>query len=106
MANKQVTLWEPFVVAQIITPDEYLGNVIELLTDHRGQQINFNYVENSSNSSVHLKYKLPLSEIVTDFYAKLKSLTSGYASFEYQLSDYEPSDLVKVSYQITKFETN
>ncbi|TIC01110.1 GUF1 GTPase-like protein [Wallemia mellicola] len=97
LSNRKSSLFEPYVNAEIIVPDEYLGNVIELLSEHRGDQIAFNYLENSNPPRVHLKYHLPLAEIVTDFYSKLKSATSGYASFEYQQADYVASDLVKLN---------
>ncbi|TIA87690.1 hypothetical protein E3P81_03832 [Wallemia ichthyophaga] len=97
LSNKKASLFEPYVNAEVIVPDEYLGSVIELMSAHRGDQVAFNYLENSNPPRVHLKYHVPLAEIVTDFYAKLKSATSGYASFEYQQADYVASDLVKLN---------
>ena len=84
---------EPWVRATIMMPDKYLGAVMELCAARRGVQENISYVGNRAV----LVYQLPLSEIVFDFYDRVKSLTSGYASFDYALYDYRVSDLVKVS---------
>lgn len=84
---------EPWVRATIMMPDKYLGSVMELCAARRGVQENISYVGNRAV----LVYQLPLSEIVFDFYDRVKSLSSGYASFDYALYDYRVSDLVKVS---------
>ena len=84
---------EPWVRATIMSPDQYLGAIMSLCVERRGIQENLSYVGNRAV----LVYRLPLAEIVFDFYDRLKSLTSGYASFEYHLDGYETSDLVKVS---------
>ncbi|MCQ2562195.1 MAG: translation elongation factor 4 [Alphaproteobacteria bacterium] len=84
---------EPWVRATIMMPDKYMGSMIELCSARRGIQENISYVGNRAV----LVYLLPLSEIVFDFYDKVKSLSSGYASFDYVLYDYRVSDLVKVS---------
>jgi len=84
---------EPWVRATIMMPDKYLGAVMELCAARRGVQENISYVGNRAV----LVYQLPLSEIVFDFYDRVKSLSSGYASFDYALYDYRVSDLVKVS---------
>lgn len=84
---------EPWIHATIFVPDEYLGNVLSLCTEKRGQQANLTYV----GSRALVEYKLPLNEVVFDFYDRLKSGTKGYASFEYHLDSYRESDLVKVS---------
>ncbi|MDX2221183.1 MAG: translation elongation factor 4 [Rhodospirillaceae bacterium] len=84
---------EPWVKATILTPDEYLGSILKLCNDRRGQQIDLTYVGNRAM----VVYRIPLNEIVFDFYDRLKSISRGYASFDYELSDYEESDLVKVS---------
>jgi len=84
---------EPWIKATIITPDEYLGSIIKVCQDKRGIQKDLSY---SGNRAV-LVYELPLNEVVFDFYDKLKSLTSGYASFDYELIEYREGDLVKLS---------
>ena len=84
---------EPWVRATIMMPDKYLGAIMELCASRRGVQENISYVGNRAV----LVYQLPLAEIVFDFYDRVKSLSSGYASFDYVLYDYRSSDLVKVS---------
>ncbi|MEC7209757.1 MAG: elongation factor 4, partial [Pseudomonadota bacterium] len=84
---------EPWIDASILVPDEYLGAVLKLCEDRRGSQKNLSY----AGSRAMLEYALPLNEVVFDFYDRLKSATRGYASFDYQLSDYKTGDLVKMS---------
>jgi len=84
---------EPWIKATIITPDEYLGSIIKLCQDKRGVQVNLSY----SGQRAVVVYELPLNEVVFDFYDRLKSLTSGYASFDYEIIGYKESDLVKLS---------
>jgi GTP-binding protein LepA len=84
---------EPWIKATIITPDEYLGTIIKICQDKRGIQTNLTY---SGNRAV-LSYELPLNEIVFDFNDKLKSVSSGYASFEYEITGHKEGDLVKLS---------
>ena len=84
---------EPWIKATIMTPDEYLGNVLSLCTEKRGIQENLTYV----GSRAMAVYKLPLNEVVFDFYDRLKSCSKGYASFDYELTDYTESDLVKLN---------
>ncbi len=84
---------EPWIKATIFTPDEYLGGVIKLCQDRRGQQRELSYVGNRAM----LIYDLPLNEVVFDFYDRLKSISKGYASFDYQIEDYRAGDLVKMS---------
>ncbi|MGI9436787.1 MAG: translation elongation factor 4 [Geminicoccaceae bacterium] len=89
----QITqLEEPWIKATILVPDDHLGSVLSLCTEKRGQQIELTYV----GSRAMLVYRLPLNEVVYDFYDRLKSYSRGYASFDYQLDGYEPSDLVKL----------
>src|SRR5271166_4600391 len=83
---------EPWIRATILTPDEYLGSVLKLCQDRRGVQVELTYVGNRAM----VKYDLPLNEVVFDFYDRLKSVSKGYASFDYQLTDFKPSDLVKL----------
>jgi len=89
---------EPWVKATILVPDEYLGAVLKLCTERRGEQEDLTYVGNRAM----VVYKIPLNEIVFDFYDRLKSITSGYASFDYELIGYHPSDLVKVQILINE----
>lgn len=84
---------EPWIVAKIIVPDEYLGNVLSLCQERRGVQSDLTYVGNRAM----VEYKLPLNEIVYDFYDRLKSISKGYASFDYQIANYEENDLVKMN---------
>jgi GTP-binding protein LepA len=84
---------EPWIKATIFTPDEYLGGVIKLCQDRRGMQRELSYV----GSRAMVVYDLPLNEVVFDFYDRLKSISKGYASFDYQVEDYRPGDLVKMS---------
>lgn len=84
---------EPWIRATILVPDEYLGSIITLCTDRRGEQIDLTYAGNRAM----LVYKLPLNEVVFDFYDRLKSISRGYASFDYQIEEYREGDLVKVS---------
>ena len=83
---------EPWIEATILTPDEYLGAVLKLCQDRRGIQNELTYVGNRAM----VKYELPLNEVVFDFYDRLKSVSKGYASFDYHLTDYRPADLVKM----------
>jgi GTP-binding protein LepA len=84
---------EPWIKATILVPDEYLGALLQLCTDRRGQQQDLTYAGNRAM----LVYKLPLNEVVFDFYDRLKSISRGYASFDYQMDTYEEGDLVKMS---------
>ena len=84
---------EPWIKATIITPDQYLGSVIKICQDKRGIQTNLSY---SQNRAV-LNYELPLNEVVFDFYDRLKSMTSGYGSFDYEIIGHREGDLVKLS---------
>ncbi len=84
---------EPWVNASILVPDEYLGSVLQLCTERRGVQKDLTYV----GSRAMLVYDLPLNEIVFDFYDRLKSITRGYASFDYEVAGYQTGDLVKVT---------
>ena len=84
---------EPWIKATIMTPDDYLGAVLTLCTERRGEQIDLTY----AGSRAMIVYRLPLNEVVFDFYDRLKSVTKGYASFDYQIDEYVQGDLVKVS---------
>ncbi len=84
---------EPWITATILVPDEHLGAVLKLCEDRRGSQVNLTY----AGSRAMVVYRLPLNEVVFDFYDRLKSITRGYASFDYQIDDYVSGDLVRMS---------
>jgi GTP-binding protein LepA len=92
-AGKIEKVEEPFVKAQIIAPTEYIGNIMKLCMDRRGIHRNTTYI---SPERADIHFELPLSEIIFDFYDKLKSLSRGYASFDYDFLEYRESDLVKL----------
>ncbi|ASP35921.1 translation elongation factor 4 [Labrenzia sp. VG12] len=84
---------EPWIRATIMTPDDYLGGILKLCQERRGIQVDLSYV----GTRAMVSYDLPLNEVVFDFYDRLKSISKGYASFDYQISDYRAGDLVKMS---------
>ncbi len=84
---------EPYISASIITPADYVGPIMQLCQDRRGIQTGFTYLD---QQRVELRYDMPLSEILFDFFDKLKSVSRGYASFDYEFAGYKPSDLVKL----------
>lgn len=85
--------WEPYIKASIITPSEYIGSIMNLCTEKRGMQTNMTYLD---EKRVELTYDMPLAEVLFDFYDKLKSYSRGYASFDYEVTEYKPTELVKV----------
>jgi GTP-binding protein LepA len=87
------TMQEPWIKATIMVPDDYLGPVLTLCNDRRGQQVDLTYVGNRAMAV----YRLPLNEVVFDFYDRLKSISRGYASFDYAMDGYEEGDLVRIS---------
>ncbi len=95
--NKIDKILEPYVKATILTPSEYIGNIITLLNDKRGVQQKMDYL---SPTRVLLEYAIPLNEVVMDFYDKLKSLTKGYASFDYEPMGYKEGDLVQLDIRV------
>ncbi|MFC3208727.1 MAG: translation elongation factor 4 [Mesorhizobium sp.] len=90
---KIASIEEPWIRATILTPDDYLGSILKLCQDRRGIQADLSYV----GKRAMLVYDLPLNEVVFDFYDRLKSISKGYASFDYHLTDYREGDLVKMS---------
>jgi GTP-binding protein LepA len=88
-----VEIAEPWLRATILTPDDYLGSILKLCQERRGVQVDLSYVGNRAM----VQYDLPLNEVVFDFYDRLKSVSKGYASFDYHLTEYRPGDLVKMS---------
>lgn len=87
------TISEPYIRTNIFVPSNYIGPIMELCQDKRGNYISMEYID---QTRVNIHYEIPLSEIVYDFFDKLKSTTKGYASFDYELVGYKPSDLVKM----------
>jgi len=92
-------VYEPYVTADIITPSDYIGNVIQLCEDRRGEYGSQTWLD---SQTVKLEYELPLADIVFDFYDNLKSVSRGYASFDYEFTEYRESDLVKLSILINE----
>ena len=95
--SKIDTIFEPYVKATILTPNEFVGNLIKLLNDRRGIQIKMDYL---NENRVLLEYDIPMNEIVMDFYDKLKSTTKGYASFDYEPIGFREGDLVKLDIKV------
>ena len=95
MPERSLIKWikEPFIYTNIIVPSEYIGPIMELCQNKRGRYKSMEYID---ETRVNIHYHIPLSEIVYDFFDKLKSYTKGYASFDYEISGYEESDLVKM----------
>lgn len=89
---------EPWIKATILVPDDYLGAVLKLCQDRRGEQLDLTY----AGSRAMLVYRLPLNEVVIDFYDRLKSISRGYASFDYQIEEYIQGDLVKMSIMVNE----
>jgi GTP-binding protein LepA len=87
---------EPWIKATILVPDEYLGAILKLCEERRGAQVELTY----AGSRAMLVYRLPLNEVVFDFYDRLKSVSRGYASFDYQMDGYEEGDLVKLNIMV------
>ena len=88
---------EPFVTAEILTPKEYVGNIMEICQNRRGIYIGMEYLD---ESRVTITYEMPLNEIIYDFFDNLKSKTKGYASFDYDFKEYRRSDLVKLDIHV------
>nr|WP_265101298.1 translation elongation factor 4 [Magnetococcus marinus] len=91
--TKREYIEEPYILANIMVPAEYMGPVMQLCTDRRGTQKDMSYI---SDTRVMVQYEMPMSEVVMDFFDRLKSMTKGYASLDYHLLDYRMSDLVKL----------
>ena len=90
---------EPVTISEIITPKDYIGQVMDLAQSRRGELINMTYID---ESRVSIKYKIPLSEVIYNFFDSLKSRTKGYASLDYEVTDYQVSDLVKLDILINE----
>ncbi len=90
---------EPYVLVTVITPKEYVGGIMQLCQEKRGEQKSFSYMD---ENTVLLEYELPLSEVIMDFHDRIKTLSRGYASYDYEFVGYKPSDLVKLHVLINK----
>ena len=97
-STKIEKILEPYVKATILTPNEFVGNIITFLNNKRGSQTKMDYI---TEERVLLAYDIPMNEIVTDFYDKLKSSTKGYASFDYEIDDFREGDLVKLDIRVS-----
>jgi len=95
--NRIESIEEPWILATIYTPDEYVGAILKLCQDRRGIQKGLTYVGTGAHQRAQLTYELPLNEVVFDFYDRLKSITRGYASFDYEQLGHREGDLVKMS---------
>ena len=95
--SKIVEIREPWIEGEIVVPSEYIGAVIQLIIAKRGMQKNLSYIDERALIS----FRAPLANLLTDFYDQLKSVTSGYGSFNYELSDYEAQDLVRVDFYVS-----
>ncbi len=102
-SSKIKEIKEPIIKANIFVPSEYIGSVMELCKEKRGEYINLEYV---NENRVNILYYMPLSEVVYDFFDKLKSFTKGYASFDYELYGYKTSNLVKMDILMNKVEVD
>lgn len=94
--NEVEKIQEPWMKLDIITPKDYVGNVMGLISERRGRYVNTEYLSARSDQRAMLHYEIPLLSLITDFYDKLKTVTSGYASMNYEFKDYEETDVVKL----------
>ena len=97
LVTKITEIREPWINGEIVVPTEYIGAVIQLIISKRGRQKNLSYIDERALIS----FEAPLANLLTDFYDQLKSVTSGYGSFNYELSGYQPEDLVKVDFYVS-----
>lgn len=95
--TKIVEIREPWIKGEIVVPKDYIGGVIQLIVSKRGRQSNLSYIDERALIS----FEAPLANLLTDFYDQLKSITSGYGSFNYELADYRPEDLVRVDFYVS-----
>jgi len=100
--SKILHIEEPYIKATIITPEEYVGPIMELCQNRRGELKKFEYIGEGVQQRVCLEYEMPMAEILFDFFDKLKSISKGYASFDYEHIGYRKSDLVKLDVYINK----
>ncbi len=100
--TKVEEITEPWMKLDVITPSDYVGNVITLITDRKGRYKNTEYLSAGKGQRVLLHYEIPLSSLITDFYDKLKTVSSGYASMNYEIMDYEKTDVVKLDISVAE----
>jgi GTP-binding protein LepA len=100
--NHIESIEEPWMTVDIITPQEYIGNVMGLVTERKGRYLNTEYLSAGNSQRAMLHYEIPLASLITDFYDKLKTVTSGYASLNYELKQYEKTDVVKMDILISE----
>ncbi|MFH1286679.1 MAG: translation elongation factor 4 [Candidatus Magasanikbacteria bacterium] len=93
---------EPWMNVDIITPEDYIGNVMGLVSERKGIYTNTEYLSSGNSQRAMLHYEMPLASLITDFYDKLKTVTSGYASLNYEMKDYRKSDVVKMDILIAE----
>ena len=101
-ANDNAKIEEPWIKATIFVPDDYLGSILKLCQDRRGEQVELTY----AGARAMVVYLLPLNEVVFDFYDRLKSISQGYASFDYALEEYREGDLVKMQILVNAEEVD
>jgi GTP-binding protein LepA len=97
-ATKILEIREPWVKGEIITPKEYIGAILDLIITKRGRQKNISYID----TRAIINFEAPMANLLTDFYDQLKSSTSGYASFNYELAGYQAEDLVRVDFLVCR----
>lgn len=97
-----VDVCEPWMKLDIITPKDFVGNVMALVSERKGKYLNTEYLSSDTDQRAMLHYEIPLASLVTDFYDKLKTVTSGYASMNYEYKDYEPTDVVKLDIMVAE----
>ncbi|NCO05160.1 MAG: elongation factor 4 [Candidatus Magasanikbacteria bacterium] len=101
--QQRITLIEePWMTVDLITPDAYIGNVMALVSERKGQYTNTEYLSAGNTKRAMLHYEIPLASLITDFYDKLKTVTSGYASLNYELKDYRKTDVVKIDISVAE----
>ncbi|PIT87889.1 MAG: elongation factor 4 [Candidatus Magasanikbacteria bacterium CG10_big_fil_rev_8_21_14_0_10_40_10] len=96
--SKIKQIMEPYMNLDIITPQNYIGNIMSLVTDRKGRYLNTEYLSAGADQRAILHYQIPLASLITDFYDKLKTVSSGFASMNYELKEYENTDVVKLDF--------
>lgn len=100
--SQVISTMEPWMTLDIITPKDYVGSVMGLISEKRGRYVNTEYLSAGSDQRAVIRYEIPLASLITDFYDKLKTVTSGYASMNYEYKDYEPTKVVKLDIIISE----
>jgi GTP-binding protein LepA len=97
-----LSVLEPWMTLDVITPKEYVGNIMALVSEKKGRYINTEFLSGASDQRAVLHYEIPLASLITDFYDKLKTVTSGYASMNYEFKNYEPTKIIKLDILIAE----